>query len=1146
MERLIYAPEVLAYIQTTDGQQFDLSNDIIDGSLTRNVNELSTLSLRLQNRYNSDGSPLYMGKILPMDKIVVYLKKTKPILVFSGYLDLVPFYQPIPAPITIEASCTLKRLEFTYWDPGVVAVMQKLHQLGFIYDPTTGAGWLPDRLVAGSKTTIAGKTLNDTGFAALLRFLLQDVGQWKDTDVYISPLPEGWIARIAGIYKQVLEDTKQMESYIVDFVNAMFNSSASADSSGSSSTSDTFNGDMVAHLTSYLKNVKSPYPAEWASAADSAGKTYNIDPRFLIAITGQEETFGLAFQAKVLAKHNAMGLGGPIESNKTFPSWQAMFNYAAKNLADNYIGKGLKTINDIQTKWAPLGAANDPANLNSSWRKNVKKFYGDLGGNPETSNLGYPQSSTTSGSTTSLTSATELIANTTMPAGASGLTVQIQAGHSSPRSPGFLNQTGGTGEMDQNIRDKASLESALKKYSNISVSPASGSTPDKTFDGDVYIAIHHDDVLHGIGWPGSWSVNNLGNPFPNICGSNDSGNTSPPPIVRTVNDNSALSSNSKQLAYAIADALKNAGYPMQTDSCNSMKDAGGHLRMGNYYGFYYNNSKATIILEMPASSSPAVYNAIALGIDNYRKQKRQAVYNSSNTGGVLGGVTQGGTNSGISNAQALINTLVNFVKNNPNTPYASPGERGKALDKITASKGVDCSGFVGDGMISIGVEQDGYSPTTVTLPGESTMVAGIGKADPSKLEPGTFIINPLPGASGHIVVYIGNNKIVQSSGGKGPNVADYTAAWPGYGAYVHKKIGTTTNPVYGATNTGGSNASTTNDAFSQSLKSAFNVTFNFPVDIVQSTFLTGYRSFENDVKLLESVEEVTKASMRVFSSLPDGGFIAWYPDYFNISGRTPWFIVSTNEIIDCTIDLSDKYLATHVYLTGNPWSYPGDPTNPQQNFLELMRGAGVATIEQPYILDSFLRQPVTNTPKDRRPQSIIESQGAVANFLSKYGVRPYNEKQLTLRHPAIEFFYAYHRFMEMWAKQFISKIELTFQPEIFPGMIVELEEKDGPGFAVYVDQVSHSFSYSSGFTTQINVMAISSLAKSGPDNTSEIHPSMALISRSATPLKFIPVKTTTKNKTKSTATKTISSRGAATKGTTSFGIPNLSQAGLLG
>lgn len=48
------------------------------------------------------------------------------------------------------------------------------------------------------------------------------------------------------------------------------------------------------------------------------------------------------------------------------------------NLKYNYIDEGLDTIEKIQPKYCPIGAANDPKGLNKYWVGGVTKYYNEL------------------------------------------------------------------------------------------------------------------------------------------------------------------------------------------------------------------------------------------------------------------------------------------------------------------------------------------------------------------------------------------------------------------------------------------------------------------------------------------------------------------------------------------------------------------------------------------------------------------------------------------------------------------------------------------------------------------------------------------------------------------------------------------------
>ena len=106
------------------------------------------------------------------------------------------------------------------------------------------------------------------------------------------------------------------------------------------------------------------------------GEANGIDPRALVAIARAESSLGSDSGAR--ARHNAFGWG-PTQS---FGSWEQNIATVAKGLRSGYLDQGLTTLAQIQRKYAPVGTANDPANLNSNWLRNTTLLYGELGGNP--------------------------------------------------------------------------------------------------------------------------------------------------------------------------------------------------------------------------------------------------------------------------------------------------------------------------------------------------------------------------------------------------------------------------------------------------------------------------------------------------------------------------------------------------------------------------------------------------------------------------------------------------------------------------------------------------------------------------------------------------------------------------------------------
>lgn len=102
----------------------------------------------------------------------------------------------------------------------------------------------------------------------------------------------------------------------------------------------------------------------------AAGKAHGIDPAFLASIAIAENVSG---------KYNNPGALMGKNGIRSFGSMSEGINAMASNLATGYIAKGLVTPEQIQSKYAPNGASNDPTGLNSNWTNNVVAAMKDFG-----------------------------------------------------------------------------------------------------------------------------------------------------------------------------------------------------------------------------------------------------------------------------------------------------------------------------------------------------------------------------------------------------------------------------------------------------------------------------------------------------------------------------------------------------------------------------------------------------------------------------------------------------------------------------------------------------------------------------------------------------------------------------------------------
>jgi cell wall-associated NlpC family hydrolase len=132
----------------------------------------------------------------------------------------------------------------------------------------------------------------------------------------------------------------------------------------------------AATIDAYLAGKASPLAGFGAVFVTEAAQV-GLDPRFLVAISGAETSFGTYGPSQAI--HNPFGLG----PHMVFASWPEAIRKAAVNLAGPlYRGDGRVTIPAIQQRWAPIGASNDPTALNTNWVGNVGRYYAEQGGDP--------------------------------------------------------------------------------------------------------------------------------------------------------------------------------------------------------------------------------------------------------------------------------------------------------------------------------------------------------------------------------------------------------------------------------------------------------------------------------------------------------------------------------------------------------------------------------------------------------------------------------------------------------------------------------------------------------------------------------------------------------------------------------------------
>ncbi len=143
-------------------------------------------------------------------------------------------------------------------------------------------------------------------------------------------------------------------------------------------------------LNAFLSNKGSPMAGEGQSLVEY-GQMYDVDPRFIVAISNAESTYGRNGSCAT-QYHNAWGYGGGWPSCWNFESWGEAIQQVTATVGNSYFKRyNQKNISSFVNP--PIGTnPNSPNHCYccsgcSNWVNNVKSAYSEQGGDPESSIL---------------------------------------------------------------------------------------------------------------------------------------------------------------------------------------------------------------------------------------------------------------------------------------------------------------------------------------------------------------------------------------------------------------------------------------------------------------------------------------------------------------------------------------------------------------------------------------------------------------------------------------------------------------------------------------------------------------------------------------------------------------------------------------
>jgi len=312
VQRLVYSPKCWAYVKNTKEEIMDLQEYVIGGEIGRKLNQVSTAKLTLRNPDRIFTRP---GEVAfhPMDPITIFLERTPghPVQVFTGFLDKCPYYQMRPGPITLEASCTLKKLLYTWYQLAQPYTLSLLKHFGWeeagsvnsAGEPVVAPGGVPgmggaEGLEEGQGEELAAKwknkagetgfqqsqngvpfgvekggqyATNDGSFANLLWAILTFIGDWKDEKIWIEDVPSSVPKLINKLWNDFEQNDKEAQEDAVRFWAAAIGTSSHGKGGGSGG------GEGKGTPTGNLTNTK-----EVVETMTTIAKRFNLPPEFVI------------------------------------------------------------------------------------------------------------------------------------------------------------------------------------------------------------------------------------------------------------------------------------------------------------------------------------------------------------------------------------------------------------------------------------------------------------------------------------------------------------------------------------------------------------------------------------------------------------------------------------------------------------------------------------------------------------------------------------------------------------------------------------------------------------------------------------------------------------------------------------------------
>lgn len=1041
MATLIYSPGVRCYIDTEKNGILDVSEDLCGtATMVRRVDGVSTWDFTLMNSRRK-----YDGVFTPNDRTIVMMKRITWLRTFSGLLNTVPLKTIWPQEVPISSSCTLKRLQYFYWDPANVNTQTMISAA--LSNGTNGEGGTPE-----------GGVIN------ALMAILTKVAGWPSANVHIGKIPDDWYKIALKIAQRVDSDVTASDAARQDYLDsinpgAIFGGSSAAGTSPAT-TGTTSDGGLLLGSSGFVGTLQ--------------GQTFNgttlddaqrLNAELIVStcwdiLNSRVDSSGAQAKGLICAIMTAMTESGL----RNLPS-QAVpesLNYSHDTYPDGTVPSGDHDSVGLFQQRAGWGSVAERMNPNKSAALFINALL-DKGGWQKMANGSLCQAVQVSAYPDRYAKYEQM---------ATAMVTEMISNYSSNRAANKTT-TGKTSRVGARTSTKSKVQA--------SVASRTGQATGRDLVGEAL---------------------NLVERYPNIPYTQQYGGTQlgvlskePPPgldcssfvqavMLRTLgNLGGCPRTSSAQASWCRRITTEQA---MNTPGALLFKSSNG--KTSGVFHVEVSLGDGTKAVGAHRSGVPAGVDSSGAPYWSFGGLIPSLVYGSAGSGG---GATQGATSQTVGGTghypitphpincrygkpgdwAAGHHTGVDFDAV-PGTPVTSVAP-GFVVSADASAWGADYGNHV---VIQVGDFQVGYchlksfdagitTGATVDTGSAVGLSGNTGRTTGPHLH---FEVRKAPYAYGDDVdpiVFItagmqSETSVTGAVGATGTSSGGYNESEPGILDFPLASELPGYDPEDPIDQLFGDNM--------------WAPVFGDKNSLAISSALTGVRALLNDTPMLPYLKNLFYSTMRSFCSAPNGDIIGWFPDYYGLWGIAAKLRLEPIEMMDFNVFWSDDQFVTHQFTQAGKYnsldlSEGSVETALANDLLQATTTVGIANIDMPELLESLFGVEPGN------------AQDFATWIYGKFGARPNFYPAQGLVGPKAELFSAIHMFMIQWTYQYRADVPVTFMPEAWPGMLLQVPKVD---FQAYITTVTHTITFGEGggYQTNLNLAAPAYMPRGGQAN----------------------------------------------------------------